>query len=109
MIKVVNLRHDSYTTYIGRAGKGQDGYFGNAHRVGYCSICETEHDRGEAVDAFRIDFWQRIATDPKYKHRVSSLSGKLGCFCAPCDCHGDVYVEYHQYLVIAKEILAELF
>lgn len=109
MIKVVNLYKEPYDIYIGRAGKGQDGYFGNPHCVGYCSICETEHDRGEAVDAFRADFWQRIATDAKYKQRVRSLSGSLGCFCSPQDCHGDVYVEYHQYLVTAKEILAGLF
>lgn len=29
MTKVVNIRKDDNDVYIGRAGKGQEGYFGN--------------------------------------------------------------------------------
>ena len=31
--RVVNIRKEAYDVYIGRAGKGQDGYFGNPFRL----------------------------------------------------------------------------
>ncbi len=31
--RVVNIRKKAYDVYIGRAGKGQDGYFGNPFRL----------------------------------------------------------------------------
>lgn len=97
MIKVVNLYREPYEVYIGRAGKGQDGYFGNPHRVGHCALCGKSHTRTETIQAFRLYFWQRVATDAEYKRRVQALSGRLGCFCG-AECHGNVYVEYHAYL-----------
>ena len=92
---VVNIYKEPYDVYIGRAGKGKDGYFGNSHVVGFCKICNKIHNRGEAVDAFRVDFKKRIEYDSVFKERLKELKGKrLGCFCKPLACHGDVYVEY---------------
>lgn len=83
MTRVVNLHRSSYDVYIGRAGKGQDGYFGNPYKG------------SGAVEQFRRYFYQRIANDSAFHQRVQALRGKrLGCFCAPKICHGDVYVEY---------------
>lgn len=35
MTKVVNIRKDDYDVYIGRAGKGEVGYYGNPFRIGF--------------------------------------------------------------------------
>ena len=81
---VVNLRRGEFDVYIGRAGKGQDGYFGNPFRVG-------QVPREQVLNRFRMYFETRLATDPEFKRRVLGLRGKrLGCFCKPADCHGDI-------------------
>lgn len=87
--KVVNLFKESYDVYIGRAGKGQDGYFGNPIKL------EKGEERGSTIEKFRIYFENRIKIDLEFKKRVGELKGKtLGCFCKPKACHGDIYVEY---------------
>lgn len=90
---VVNLRREPYDVYIGRARHGQDGYFGNPHPVDRpCPLCGgTVHRRGEAVAAFKRTFWKRVNSEPAYRERMQTLRGKrLGCFCKPEACHGDV-------------------
>lgn len=96
MTKVVNLKFEPYEVYIGRAGHGKDGYFGNPHPVDrYCSLCRTIHNRTEAIAAFKVDFYSRIEHDSQYKQRILALKDKtLGCFCKPGKCHGDIIVEY---------------
>jgi hypothetical protein len=92
---VVNIKKSKYDVYIGRPGKGQDGYFGNPHSIPFCKLCNREHTRGESIAEFKKDFLKRIETDSEYKRRVEELRGKtLGCFCKDKTCHGDVYVEY---------------
>lgn len=97
--KVVNLYNDAYDVYIGREGKGQDGYFGNDHPIGRpCNsiTCgRVVHDRASSIAAFKKDFLYRIEFDPKFLLRVLELRGKtLGCFCKPLQCHGDVIKEW---------------
>lgn len=83
----VNLRREAFDVYIGRAGKGQDGYFGNPFTV-------QEHGAA-ALPKFIEYFHKRIETDPEFHLRVLGLHGKrLGCFCKPRDCHGDVIAAY---------------
>lgn len=99
--RVVNIRdlspgweRDPAYAYIGRAGRGQDGYFGNPHPVGDCARCGREHERGEAVLAFREDF-ESYLRQPEYLARIKALKGKiLVCFCAPRACHGHVMAEW---------------
>jgi hypothetical protein len=89
MTTVVNIKRDAYDVYIGRAGKGKDGYFGNPFRLG---ITET---RGTTLNRYRSYFFERLSNDPEFKRRVHELKGKiLGCFCKPHDCHGDIIAEY---------------
>lgn len=86
--KVVNLRREKYDVYIGRAGHGHDGYFGNPFPI-------EASRRSETLDKFRAYFAERIETDPDFKARVLALKGKtLGCFCKPAACHGDVIAEW---------------
>jgi hypothetical protein len=94
---VLNVYHGKQSdVYIGRAGHGQDGYFGNIHPVGNpCPKCKATHTQEEAVEAYRADFLVRIEKDPVFKKKVLELCGKtLGCFCKPKQCHGDVLAEY---------------
>lgn len=84
---VVNLRFQPYDIYIGRAGKGQDGTFGNP----FCDL-----SREENIAKFKNYFHARIKSDLEFKNKVLTLRGKaLGCFCKPNNaCHGDIIAEY---------------
>ena len=83
---VVNIRKEPYDVYIGRAGKGQDGYFGNPF---------TGHDRIRVIKEYETYFYNRIKNDEEFKQRILELKGKrLGCFCKPLPCHGDIIAEY---------------
>ena len=86
---VVNIREEPFDEYIGRAGRGEDGYLGNPFRIG------PGMTREQSVERFRQYFEERIKNDPEYRKRVEGLRGKrIGCFCKPLICHGDVYVEW---------------
>lgn len=93
--RVANLYHlspgweqDPQYVYVGRAGKGQDGYFGNPFRfVG-------DYDRAAVMRLFIEYADERIKRDPEYRERVKALYSKtLVCFCVPQQCHAD-YLAY---------------
>jgi hypothetical protein len=95
--KVVNLKNEKYDIYIGRAGYGKSGYFGNPIKRGkFCQVCGKIHvNKGSTIKCFKVYFHDRIEKDEEFKNAVLSLKGKiLGCFCKPKDCHGDIIVEY---------------
>lgn len=88
---VVNLKREPFDVYIGRPGQGEDGYFGNPVRV---ERYDAEH-LADVLTRFRAYFMNRVETDPEFRDRVRALRGKrLGCFCKPGRCHGDVIVEW---------------
>ena len=75
--------------YIGRAGKGEDGYFGNPFPL------ERESERPAVLHRYKRWFLSRIQKDPEFAARVQALKGKrLVCFCAPKPCHGNVIAEF---------------
>ncbi len=83
---VVNLYKDHHDVYVGRAGKGQDGYFGNPF---------NNADRNKSIKLFKKYFYEKIHSDPEFHRRVLALKGKvLGCFCKPKKCHADVITDY---------------
>jgi len=87
--QVVNIKYENYDVYIGRAGRGQDGYFGNPF------ILSLGEKRGASIEKYRVYFYERLNTDAEFKRRIHELKGKiLGCFCKPYPCHGDVIAEY---------------
>lgn len=100
MTRIVNIKFEEFDLYIGRPGKGQSGYYGNPHNIGYCKICKKEHDREECLKEYKKYFYNRINNDPKFKEKILELKDKtLGCFCkTPLDptikCHGDIIKEY---------------
>jgi len=75
---VVNINKECFDVYIGRAGRGEDGYFGNPFRIG------NGISREDAVQKFQKYFTERIEKDSEFRRRVLALKGKrLGCFCTP--------------------------
>jgi len=95
--RAVNLRKENYDVYIGRTGHGLDGYFGNPSRTGVrCTVCGRGHvSKRDTLNCFRIYFHQRIRDDAEFAARVRQLRGKrLGCFCTPAPCHGNVIAKW---------------
>jgi len=84
---VVNIRRDNYDIYIGRANPAwrlPESPFANKFVIG------RDGDRAEVIAKYRA--W--IATQPHLLAMLEDLRGKrLGCWCKPADCHGDVLVE----------------
>lgn len=87
---VVNIK-DDYDVYIGRAGKGVDGPFGNPYRK------QPGDPPGSTIPEFEAYFLKRVEEDQDFRERVLALRGKrLGCFCrknSP-NCHGRVIVRW---------------
>ena len=91
---VVNIRNSDHDVYIGRPRNGQPWNFGNPFRVG------RDGQRDQCVHRFRVwletgmNFGCPDATDARRAwmlDNLSTLKGKrLGCFCSPSRCHGDV-------------------
>ena len=74
--------------YIGRAGHGMSGYFGNPVKV-------EGGKRGSTLKLYRKYLEHRLMTDDEFCERVKELKGKtLVCFCKPKPCHGDILIEY---------------
>ena len=87
--QVVNIRHASCDVYIGRPVHGCDGYFGNPFPL------QRGLARGSMLDSYRSYFFGRLRTDSEFRRRIHALCSKrLGCFCKPHPCHGNVIKEY---------------
>jgi hypothetical protein len=77
--RVVNCRYAEYDVYIGRPSK-----WGNPYEIG------KDGTRAEVVAKYR----EYILNSPKLLKELVELKGKrLGCWCCPKLCHGDVLVE----------------
>lgn len=76
---VVHCQRDEYDVYIGRPGK-----WGNPFEIG------KDGTRTEVIEKFRK--W--IQTQPELLAALPELAGKrLGCWCSPQKCHGDILYE----------------
>lgn len=84
MTTVVNVRIESCDVFIGRPS-----LFGNPFRIG------IDGSRGEVIDQYRQWFDDKIRNDPAFLAAVLKLRGKkLGCYCKPLACHGDVIADF---------------
>lgn len=87
--RAVNVKQENYDVYIGRAGHGQSGYYGNPIKRNY------DERPGSTLARYKKYFDARLQTDPLFKERIKALKGlKLGCFCKPNPCHGDIIAAY---------------
>jgi hypothetical protein len=83
--RVVNIRHSEYDVYIGRPSR-----WGNPFIIG------RDGTREEVIEKFRDRVFRVITLN---FNEVMALSGKrLGCYCKPLPCHGDVLVELIEHL-----------
>lgn len=82
MTVVVNLRKSEYDVYIGRSGKGIRSIWGNPF---------SEYERKENIRLYE-DY---LFDHPELVREMHKLRDKrLGCFCKPKPCHGDVLVRW---------------
>ena len=81
---VVNLHKESYDVYIGRPS-----IFGNPFVIG------KDGDRKEVIEKYKHHFIKEILTNPYFVSELEKLRGKkLGCYCSPQECHGDVIANF---------------
>lgn len=91
--RVVNIKRETkYSSikstpsyeYIGRGS-----YWGNPH-----SMYDKGNDREEVIRKYKYDFdYEKFPN--KKKSEVYKLAGKrLGCFCKPQSCHGDILANF---------------
>lgn len=94
-MKVVNLRKEKYTMYIGRGS-----IFGNPFRIGIDGTREDVIIKYEQ----RIRKWMDNRAFFKHTaplgHAIWTLpeDAILGCYCKPKACHGDIIVKIWEEL-----------
>ena len=80
---VVNKYKENFDVYIGRGT-----LFGNPYEIG------KDGNRLEVIQKYKKWFIEKLK-DFEFKKQVLNLKGKkLGCFCKPKLCHGDIIVGY---------------
>ncbi len=98
--KVVHCQKTSYDIYIGRRAN-KFHHFGNpfSHRDNTLAAVEVT-TREKAIQDFRDwlsgEKWTEIEPERRawILSNIKSLKGKrLGCWCSPLNCHGDVLKE----------------
>ncbi len=70
--------------YIGRGA-----YWGNPH-----SMFEDGDDRDEVIRKYKYDFDYEKFPHIDKKEVYKLVGKRLGCFCKPASCHGDVLADY---------------
>lgn len=86
-MKVVNLRKEKYTHYIGRGS-----IFGNPYKIG------INGSRKSVIEQYERDLRLNIFTISGLSSLGQSIynlpeDAILGCFCKPKICHGDIIIK----------------
>ena len=77
--KVVNIRFQDHDIYIGRGSK-----WGNPFKIG------KDGNRKEVIDKYE----EYIRKRPELLKDLNELKNKkLGCYCFPLPCHGEVLIK----------------
>jgi hypothetical protein len=87
--RVVNVKKEECDVYIGRAMPGfAASTFRNIYRSG------KDGTRSEVIAAYRAYIIKRLEKEPLLRAELEKMRGKrIGCWCKPRACHGDVLVE----------------
>jgi len=81
-IQVVNLRNSEYDIYIGRGSK-----WGNPLKIG------INGSREDVIHQYK----DMLLHNKILLASLKELDGKrLGCFCKPLACHGDILIEFRE-------------
>lgn len=99
-LKITTVRNkkknEEFDVYIGRGTR-----WGNPFEIGHGPEGDS---REEVIEKYRQYFESEIVTDPERRSALLSLRGyRLGCFCAPLPCHGDVIAAYLNNYVDQEE------
>ena len=99
-LKITTVRNkkknEEFDVYIGRGTR-----WGNPFEIGHGPEGDS---REEVIEKYRQYFESEIVTDPERRSALLSLRGyRLGCFCAPLPCHGDVIAAYLNNYVDEEE------
>lgn len=77
---IVHCKRESYDIYIGRPT-----LLGNPYRINQFMT------RERSIELFETYARARIDTDSQFKQAILATHGKrLGCWCSPLACHGDI-------------------
>lgn len=91
--RVINIKRDADISNNINSAKyeyiGRGSYWGNPH-----SMFEEGDEREEVIRKYKYDFdYEKFINIDKSE--VYKLAGKrLGCFCKPASCHGDILANY---------------
>lgn len=86
---VVNKYKEDYDIYIGRGSK-----WGNPFVLG------KDGDREEVITKYKSYLWKEIRLGRITNKDLQELKGKrLGCFCKPKECHGDVIASAAEWAI----------
>jgi hypothetical protein len=85
MCRVVNRLKEEEDVYIGRGS-----IWGNPFKLEK----DTEAERKRVIQLYSDYFWDKVKTGQFTVEMLLELDGKrLGCFCKPKLCHGDIIVD----------------
>lgn len=85
---VVNLKHSDYDVYIGRGSKWGNPYTSKESKIAKFKVKTRE----EAIAKYKE--YILYGEGNHLLKELHELKGKkLGCFCKPLKCHGDILVE----------------
>lgn len=87
---VVNRHYEKFDVYIGRGSKWGNDY---SHKEGTKASHKVDSVE-EAIGCYRLQLWHNIKEGFVTIDDLLALDGKrLGCYCKPRPCHGDVLVK----------------
>lgn len=93
---VVNKKKDNYDVYIGRGSK-----YGNPYIIG------EDGSRDIVIRKYKEYFYENLASCEFTDKELYKLKNKrLGCFCKPENCHGDIIADYVDSIDTYKVIVA---
>lgn len=102
MCTVVNKYKEEYDVYIGRGS-----VWGND----WSHLPETKakfkvDTRDDAIVEYKNHLWKQMREGVITKDMLRSLSGKrLGCFCKPQSCHGDVIAKAVSWIMEKDNVM----
>lgn len=89
MCTVVNKYKEDYDIYIGRGSP-----WGNPYKIG------EDGTREEVIEKYRLYLWEQIKSGKITKEQLIALQSKrLGCFCKPQACHGDIIIKAVEWAI----------
>uniref|UniRef100_UPI0013A657A6 DUF4326 domain-containing protein n=1 Tax=Acinetobacter baumannii TaxID=470 RepID=UPI0013A657A6 len=84
-IQYKSIKKNDVYEYIGRGSN-----WGNP----YSMTTHTDDDRKSVINSFIYDFERDLLLKAR-RNDIYKLAGKrLGCFCKPFPCHGDILADY---------------